>query len=299
MTTPPRPSPAQRLQALYAAGRLAEAWPEVAPLLAGAGEPGGRDHAEGPDDAELLACGRILAAVDPAEILARHPDAPPATIALTGHATPPHLAAPLTAELARHGMTLRLVTAGHDTGLRDLGDPGGQLAHTRPDMTLCLLDADAVFDGLTAPWRVEDTESACDRLAARLRAMAAAHAQRGRGTLVLNTLPLLRHHTRQLTDEHRRPQLSAAWRDFNAGLLRLALTYPHVAAVDLDPLIAESGPARDTRTGHPFSDTLLAAYAREVAHLLRTRRAAEHGHDALTAPFAAPAHHAPPLPGPA
>ncbi|WP_306337332.1 hypothetical protein [Streptomyces sp. KL118A] len=274
MTTPPRPSPAQRLHALRTDGRLAAHWPEVAPLLAEATDPGTRDSAEALR--ELLACGRILAAVDPAEILARHPGTPLATITLTGHAAPPDLRGPLAAELARHGMPLRLVTGEHGSYLRDLSDPGGQLSHVRPDLTLCLLDAGAVFDELTAPWSLEDAESACARLAARLRAVAAAHARHGRGTLVLNTLPLLRHHTHQLTDERRRAQLSAIWRDLNAGLLRLAATCPRLAAVDLDPLIAETGPARDARTatrpGTPFTDALVAAYAREVGHLLRARR---------------------------
>ncbi|MEU6826134.1 hypothetical protein ABZ921_36445 [Streptomyces atriruber] len=274
MTTPPRPSPAQRLHALRTDGRLAAHWPEVAPLLAEATDPGTRDSTE--VLRELLACGRVLAAVDPAEILARHPGTPLATITLTGHAALPDLRGPLAAELARHGMPLRLVTGEHGAYLRDLSDPGGQLTHIRPDLTLCLLDAGAVFDELTVPWSLEDAESACARLAARLRAVAAAHARHGQGTLVLNTLPLLRQHTHQLTDERRRAQLSAIWRDLNAGLLRLAATCPQLAAVDLDPLIAETGPARDARTaartGTPFTDALVAAYAREVGHLLRARR---------------------------
>ncbi|MEU6996240.1 methoxymalonyl-ACP biosynthesis protein FkbH [Streptomyces sp. NPDC046465] len=269
MNTPPRPSPAQRLRALHQEGRLAADWPAVASLLAEADDAAGRDRAGGLE--ELLACGGILAAVDPAEVLARHPAAPLATIALTGPAATARLTPPLTAELARHGILLRLVTGERGAHWRDLSDPGSQLAHARPDLTLCLLDAGAVFDELAAPWDVTDAELACTRLAARLQALAAAHAEREPGTLVLNTLPLLRRHTHQLLDETRRTQLSAIWRDFNAGLLRLAAACPQVTAVDLDPLIAETGAARDARAA-PFTDALLAAYAREAGHLLRARR---------------------------
>ncbi|MFK4070920.1 hypothetical protein [Streptomyces sp. NPDC029674] len=276
MNTPPprRSSPLQRLRTLREDGRLAACWPEVAPLLAQVTDPGpgGRDRAAVLD--ELLACGRILAEVDAAEVRGHHPATPLVTVVLTGHAPTARLTAPLTAELARHGLPLRLVTGEQGAYLRDLTDPYGQLVHVRADMTLCVLDAGAVFDELAVPWDVADAELACARLAGRLRAMAVAHAGRGQGTLVLNTLPLLRTHTHQLVGERPRTQLCALWRDFNAELLRLAAAHPGIAAVDLDPLVAETGPARDTgpdATGAPFSDALLAAYAREVGHLLRAR----------------------------
>ncbi|MEV7192612.1 hypothetical protein AB0N81_12550 [Streptomyces sp. NPDC093510] len=212
--------------------------------------------------------------MDAGEVVGHHPAVPLVRIALTGHAPTARLAAPLTAELARHGMPLRLVTGEQGAYLRDLTDPGSELAHARADMTLCVLDAGAVFDELAAPWDVADAELACARLTGRLRAVAAAHTEHGPGTLVLNTLPLLRTHTHQLLDERRRTQLSALWRDFNAVLLRLASAHPGLTAVDLDPLVAETGPARDTgpaAAGAPFSDALFAAYAREIGHLLRAR----------------------------
>ncbi|MDG4860562.1 HAD-IIIC family phosphatase [Streptomyces sp. T-3] len=274
MTPSPRPSPVEQLRTLRDQDRLAAEWPEVAPLLAELADAGDREEAD--LLADWLACGRILSAVDPAAVRRHHPGAPLVTVAITGHATFGQLADPLTAELARHGLLSRLVTGMPGAWLRDLTDPAGELTLARPDMTLCVLDAGAVFDELPVPWNTTGAELACARLADRLRAACAVHAEQGHGTLVLNTLPLLRTHTHQLVDEHQRAQLSAIWREFNARLLRLTDTRPGVAVIDLDPLIAETGPATDARLAcyarAPFSEALLASYAREAGHLLRSRR---------------------------
>ncbi|MCX3061382.1 HAD-IIIC family phosphatase [Streptomyces beihaiensis] len=282
MTAPHNPGPApqgahsplERLRALRAEGRLAADWPAVPPLLAELVDSG--DRADADVLADLSACGHLLATVDTGDVLARHPDVPLITAVITGHGTLAQLTAPLTAELARHGLLTRPVIGEYGAYLRDLTEPGGELAAVEADVTLCLLDAGAVFDELPLPWGPADVTEACARLTDRIRAITTAHAASGHGTLVLNTLPLLTDHLRQLVDERRRMELGATWREFNARLLRLASDQPHVAVVDLDPLIAAGGPVADARMTRyaraPFGVGLLAAYAREVGHIVRARR---------------------------
>ncbi|MGW7260560.1 HAD-IIIC family phosphatase [Streptomyces sp. NPDC054834] len=261
------------LRALHAAGRLAADYPEVAPLLARLTDAGDQPQERTADD--LTRCGGLLARLRPEDVLAHHPDTPTVTVALTGHSSTAQLTDPLVAELARHGLLARLVTGDHGAYLRDLTDPGSELRGCRPDLTVCVLGADAVAEQLPLPWTAADAEQACARLLRRLEAVVAAHDTRGTGALVLNTLPLPRHLTHQLVDQRQRAELGAVWREFNARLLRLTAAHPALAVVDLDPLVAETGPATDPRlalyTRSAFAPALFAAFAREAVHVLRAR----------------------------
>ncbi|MER7764241.1 HAD-IIIC family phosphatase [Streptomyces sp. NPDC097619] len=266
---------AAALRALADGGRLAAEYPAVVPLLAALVDGGDRPEAE--IRADLQRCGRILARLDPHEVLARHPRTPLVTVALTGNAPAlGPLADPLHAELARHGLLARTVTGEPGAWLRDLTTVDGPLRSARPDLTLCLLDPEAVFGSLPVPWTAEDAATACDELTARLDAVLEAHGEHGTGTLVLNTLPLPRTHSQQLLARDQRALLGAVWREFNAGLLRRAGTRPDTAVIDLDPLVAEGGPVHDPRlaryTGTPYGEELLAGYAREAGHVLRAQR---------------------------
>ncbi|MGW6788384.1 HAD-IIIC family phosphatase [Streptomyces chartreusis] len=249
------------LRALHRAGTLATEYGRVRALLA-------RMPAT-----DLPAAGQLLARLDAREVC-RHADVPVVTVAVTGHSTVAPVVAPLSAELARHGMLLEAKVAPYSSYLQDLMRPA-TAGEEQPQLTLCLLDAHTVFDDVTVPWRVEDVEAAAR---ARLSLVAGAvrtHQKAGRGLLVLNTVPLQRRYTHQLVDLRSRARLGAVWRNFNLGLLSLAEQHPGVVIVDLDPLVAEGVPACDPRTaqyaGARLSDALLAAYAREAAHVVRAR----------------------------
>ncbi|MEV5873038.1 HAD-IIIC family phosphatase [Streptomyces sp. NPDC052101] len=245
----------------HAEARLVERYPQVLALLPGL------------DAAARGSVGQLLARLDAEEVLRLHPQTPALTVAITGHSTLAGLVAPLTAELARHGLMLRHRLSDYDGWVRDLGDPKSEVYQDGTDLVLCVLDAETVFDDLPVPWRVEDAEAA---LTARLRlldSLAGTYAAHGTGTLVLNTLPLLPRFLRRLVDLRSRTRLCIAWREFNAGLLRLGETHPNVLAVDLDPLLAAGGPAADPRLSSyakaRLSDETLAGYAVEIGHLAR------------------------------
>ncbi|MEU6066692.1 HAD-IIIC family phosphatase [Streptomyces sp. NPDC047082] len=255
-----RPS-ADPLLELAGDGRLIAEYPRVQELLAGL------------DAQEVLRAGRALARLDPEEIARRHPAVPTVTVGITGHGTLSALVPALTGQLARHGLLLRPVLGDFDGYVFDLTDPSSALYAARPDLVLCVLDPAVVFDQLPVPWRPEDVErAAADRLRI-IEGLAARFRAAGHGTLVLNTMPLLRNHTAQLVDARSRARLGELWREANARLLRLAADDPAVVVIDLDPLLADGVPASDARLSTyakaHLTPELLSEYARETGHLAR------------------------------
>ncbi|WP_103342533.1 HAD-IIIC family phosphatase [Amycolatopsis sp. CA-126428] len=252
-----------RLLALHREGGLAAAYPDVPPLLAEIADA----------DADLTRYGQLLARLDPAEVLAAHPDQATLTVAITGHGTVEPLVAPLTAELARHGLLLRPHVSDFDSYVFDLSDPGSRLYAARPDLVLCLLDPQTIFDEVPAPWGPDDVERAFAEKLTLLGQLVTRFEATSRATLVLNTVPLPRERAAQLIDHRSRNRLGVLWREANARLLRLAEDHPGLVVLDVDPLTAEGVPVTEPRMSvyakANLSAELLAAYAREIGHLAR------------------------------
>jgi FkbH-like protein len=266
-----RTGPLDRLRALHAEGRLADAYDEVPGLLselAAAGDPAG------PPAPDLARAGQLLSRLDREEVLREHPGTETITVAVTGGSTLSGLTAPLTAELARHGLLGRLTEGDYGAWRRDLHDISSDVYAA--DLALCVLDAEIVFAELPHPWSVEDVQRVLSGKLSLISSLAERYVTRGAGTLVLNTVPLLRTQWRRLVDARSRARLGVIWREFNAGLLRLAAVHDRVHVVDLDPLIASSGPVNEPRLAAyakvQFGEELLASYAREVGHLARVLR---------------------------
>ncbi|KPM52650.1 methoxymalonyl-ACP biosynthesis protein FkbH [Frankia sp. R43] len=246
---------------LHRAGELAARYPLVAPLLAGLGPE------------ELARAGALLARVPAAEVRRHHPTVPVVKIAITGHGTLSPLVAPLAAELARHGLVLDPVVSPFDSYVFDLTDPGSALYAAGADLVLCVLDPMIVLDELPVPWTLADLEKIVDEKVRLLTGLADRFQATGRGTLVLNTLPLPRLLAGQLVDYRSRAALGALWRRAATALLGLAEDRPSVVVLDLDPILADGTAARDPRLSvyakAHLAPGLLAAYAREVGHLAR------------------------------
>lgn len=261
--------PLDRLRSLHAAGSLAGEYRVVASLLA---EIAAQENGA----ADLVRAGQVLSRLDPDEVLGSDGDVEVVTVAITGHSTIGNLLAPLTAEFARHGMLLRPRMSEFDAYLRDMQETESLLYAPDVTLALCVLDAQMIFDELPAPWMVEHLEAAAAGKLAQLERLADQYVEHGRGTLVLNTIPLQRMHTHQLVDHRSRAALGVAWRELNAGLLRLAAKHRQVVVIDLDPLIAAGGPVNETRMASyakaHLGEELLARYARDVAHLGRAVR---------------------------
>ncbi|MFC0440030.1 HAD family hydrolase [Kutzneria buriramensis] len=255
---------AEQLLRLHRTGRLASDYPLVRDLLADV-PPESRDL--------LRRAGAWLSRLNPDEVLRAHPDTSALTVAITGHGTLAALIAPLTVEFARHGLLLRPVLSDFDSYVVDLSDSDSDLYSARPEIVLCLLDPALIFDEVPTPWRPEDVRAVFEAKVALVAGLAARFAERGAGTLVLNTIPLPRTRTAALVDHRSRAELGAAWREANARLLRLTAAHRNVVVVDTDSLLADGIPAGDARLSvyakAHLSTELLAGYAREIGHLAR------------------------------
>jgi FkbH-like protein len=253
--------PEDELVRLHRAGRLAADYPEVRRLLADLSGAG------------LARAGRLLARLDPDEVLRAHPQIRSVTVAITGHGTLNALIAPLTLELARHGLLLRPLLSPFDSYVFDLADTDSQLYAAAPDVVLCVLDASIVFDEVPTPWRPHHVHLVFEEKLGLLRQLADRFGGNSHGTLVFNTLPLPHQLAAQLIDYRSRAELGALWREANAQLLRLSESDPGVVVFDIDTLAADGIAVADPRLSvyakAPFSPELLAVYARQVGHLAR------------------------------
>jgi FkbH-like protein len=257
----PARSAADEVRELYRSGRLAAQYPAVQRLIA--------DVA----DEELASVGQLLSRVDPADVQARHPSVTTVTAAVTGHGTLSELIPLLTAELARHGLLLRPLVSDFDSYVFDLSDPDSALYAADPDLILCVLDPTVIFETLTAPWLPADVERVASEKIRVIEKLVSRYESAGRGTLVLNTMPMLRRFAAQLVDYRSRARLGAVWHEANARLLRLAERHPQVVVLDIDPHLADGIAASDARLSiyakAHLSAGLLTRYAREVGHLVR------------------------------
>ncbi|MFJ6657166.1 HAD-IIIC family phosphatase [Streptomyces sp. NPDC091377] len=264
MSTAPAPPPAADPVAdLHRSGRLLAEYRRLPALLRGLG------------DDELQRAGRLLTRLSVDEVLARHPEQPVVSVAVTGHGTVAGLVPPLTAQLARHGLLLRPHVADFGGWLFDLADPASEVYAAGGDLVVCVLDADVVFDEVPRPWRPEDVARVLAEKVRLLDRLAATHASAGSGTLVYTTLPLPREFPAQLADHRSRARLGALWREGNARLLGLMEEHPGLVVLDLDQLLTGPAALGDARlaayTGTPYTPELTAALARELGHLVRGR----------------------------
>ncbi|WP_042387043.1 HAD-IIIC family phosphatase [Streptacidiphilus melanogenes] len=253
----------ERVRSLQAGGRLAAEYAGLSRLLSplDAGDPA------------LVKAGRLLARLDPDEVLAHRPDTPAVRVAATGSSTLGALTPSLCAEFARHGLLPRLTVGDYDGWQVDLRDPESTLHAPDTDLALVLLDASVVFDRLPPVWSAADAVEAVSAAGEEIAALVRGFLSRSRATLVLTTLPLSRLHTHRLVDLRSRAALGAAWHGLNSRLLGLGAELERVVVLDLDVLLTQGGPLCDPRlaayAGEELGEELLARCAREVGHLAR------------------------------
>ena len=256
-------SPISTLTELSRSGRLTAEYPRVRGLLAGLPE------------SALPQAGRLLGRLDPDEVLRQHPTVKSVKVAVTGHGTLAPLIPVLTAEAARHGLVLRSVLGDFDSYIPELANPASKLYTAGADLVLCVLDPAVVFDEVPLPWDPEDVRRAAESKLDLIEQLVTRFGATSQGSLVLNTMPLLRHFTGQLVDYRSRARLGVIWREANARLLSLPERHPSAVVVDMEPLVASGVPASDARMSvyakAHLTPEVLAEYAREIGHLARQK----------------------------
>lgn len=253
----------EELRSLHRSDRLAEHYDRVPTLLSGL------------SDGDSSVAARLLARVDRARVRELHPAIRPVRAEILGHGMLATLGTALNGQLARHGFLPDVRVAEFDSYVVDLADPGSDLYRDEPDLVVCVLDHAVVFDEVPVPFTVDDVTRVLTEKVRMLRGLVARFTAHGRGTLVLNTIPLPRECAVRLLDHPARARLGAAWRTANAELLSLGAVPGQVVVSDLDMLLTEGVPLVEPRFAayvHAnLSDAVLERYARELAHLWRAR----------------------------
>jgi len=252
----------QRLRELRAMGSLVTNYSEVPTLLANLG------------DEYLRRASHLLSRLSVSEITSRYQQYAAVRVYLTGNFTISPLVDLLTVVMARHGIVLDAEVGDYNQYLFDFNDDESRLYAKRFDLTCCILDPHVVFDPLRAPWSIAQVEKQFTDVLQQLRKIADWHERKGSGTLVLNSIPLPRYFAFQMRDYRSRMRLGAAWRELNAQILRIGNESDRrTMVVDLDILLTGSAALADARSSiyakAHFSEDLLMAYAREVAHVFR------------------------------
>ncbi|TRD17797.1 HAD-IIIC family phosphatase [Palleronia caenipelagi] len=223
---------------------------------------------------DLDAAGGLLAAKGLPEQLASVPGFREQRIAVLGSSTLDMVPNLLRATLIREGILPRTLTTDFNQWHMEIMTGAPNLAAFQPHLTLCLLDEEAVFDGVLTPHDVDALDTRCKRFAEELADWAQRCQQLAGGRVVLSTVPLSRRRAGHLLDYAGKARLSAAWARMNADILELSERVEGVSVLDAAILSETAGichaPDRMRQAaGHAFAPEFLTAYAEEITRLAR------------------------------
>ena len=194
-------------------------------------------------------------------------------IALLGSSTLDALPGLLTAALVHQGIVPRIGSAGFNQWRLEVLAGAPALRDLRPQVTACLLDDTAVFEGVADPLDTAEVQARCEAFPAELAAWSQASRTALGGLTVLCTVPLHPLRRDRLRDYTAKARLDAAWDRMNAAIGDLA------AGPGTVVLSAAALAARTSRTfaedrmrhaaSHAYAPGFLAAYAEELARVVR------------------------------
>ncbi|AGT09203.1 HAD-IIIC family phosphatase [Paracoccus aminophilus] len=226
------------------------------------------------DPLDLDAAGSLLAGEKLQHQLAAITGLREQRIAVLGSSTLNMVPNLLQAMLLREGILGRFLTSDFDQWRIEIMTGAPALAPFQPRLTLCLLDEEAVFSGVTVPHDVDALEARCAGFAAEVADWVRRCRALAGGRVVLATVPLSRRRAGHLLDYAGRARLSAAWARMNAALLDLAESAEGVSVLDAAILTESAGTCHAAdrmrqAAGMAFAPEFLAAYAEEVTRIAR------------------------------
>lgn len=227
------------------------------------------------DPLDLDAAGMLLSGEADRATLAAVPGLRSQRIAILGSSTLDTVPNLLTALLLRDGVVATTQLAGFNQWRFEVLSASPLLGAFKPQVTLCLLDDDAVFGDIADALDLAAVEARLARFAAELREWAAACRALTGGRVVLTTIPLSPLRLARVIDYRSKARFAAAWSAMNASILALAgeENGPVVLAVAETLAVGGANPFASHRmhhvAGQAFSPEFLLGIAQEVAAVVK------------------------------
>ncbi|HBF31010.1 HAD-IIIC family phosphatase [Rhizobium sp.] len=181
----------------------------------------------------------------------------------------------LAAILLRDGVVAQTRLAGFNQWRFEVLSGGSLLSEHKPQVTLCLLDDEAVFADIGDALDMGEVEARLGRFAAELREWASSCRSLTGGRVVLTTIPLSPLRLARLIDYRSRARLASAWSAMNAAILALAAQEggPLVLALAETVAVAGASPFANHRmhhvAGQAYAPDFLKCVAEELATVVK------------------------------
>ncbi|MBE5102253.1 HAD-IIIC family phosphatase [Priestia aryabhattai] len=157
----------------------------------------------------------------------------------------------------------------------ELINKDSQLYQSSPDITICLLDEEFIFDEVSSIIDIKEVEETIKRKLFELESLIQTFMQHNNGLFILNTIPLNKLTHQTIIDYRTKAALSRVWRQFNGQLLSLMDHYEQLIVVDIDLLYQDSTVfLRNDKMNYygsmSFSQELLSSIAEEINKISRS-----------------------------
>ncbi len=195
-------------------------------------------------------------------------------IMLLGSSTLHMLPNILTTSLLGEGIVSKIRLSGYNGWHLEILDGASELKDFGPRIVACLLDDQAVFEGIANPLDLAEVEAHCAAFLQQLAHWVDTCQRAFSGLLVLCTLPLGSLRRDRLIDYRSKARLEAAWHHMNAAILGLAITRPYTIVLSANGLATHAREVfaadrmRHT-AGQVFAPDFLRAYAAELTRVAR------------------------------
>ncbi|MGG7517811.1 HAD-IIIC family phosphatase [Allorhizobium undicola] len=222
------------------------------------------------DPLDLDAAGSLLSGQKDRAVLAEVPGLRAQRLAILGSSTLDSLPNLLMATLLREGVVGDIRLSGFNQWRFDVLSGHELLTVHKPQLTLCLLDDEAVFADIADCLDLEAVEARLQRFAGELADWSAACRSLTGGQVVLGTIPLSPLRLLRLRDYRSRARLVSAWNAMNCAILALASREGGPVVLALAESLAVSGasPFASHRmhhvAGHAYGPDFLKGVALEM-----------------------------------